>query len=521
MATSRPDFANIVGFNISAVGGRFYFRNQRMRRVTELTQLWDFYHGEHWSYATMPKNVDAKDKVTVNMCFPLVNKLVSFLFGKGVNFTVEDDTEKFKVSFVDAVWKDNDRDNRLNEIGQTGTVGGDVFAYVTLDAAQEKIKLRIYDERFVDPIWDEEDPTKLKEVSIIVPIYNRNPDAPGSDLAPVLGEGDVEVTIRKIVITPEQIWVYEDDKLLPDYPKANALKEIPLVHIPNMVVAMENRGLSSIKPVLHLQHQYNDRFSDIEEILAYHAAPITVVQGAKVSQLEKGARKVWGGLPKDGKVYNLELTSDLSAALAFLSLVKRHMHEIIGVPEAVLGQERAISNTSGVAISLEYQPLTDVNNMRKGTYGSGLERICRLFMRYAEIYPKAAKYYSFEKSSLSDEARTRYAINAEFPDPLPKDELANLNAVILKVTNKLLSRFNAIKELGYSDPQKIIDEIAAETMSAMEQQAEVMKKFPGVAGPVGPDGKQQPVDPSVLQQADKPAGAADVISHGRNGVPTK
>jgi len=42
-----------------------------------------------------------------------------------------------------------------------------------------------------------------------------------------------------------------------------------------------------------------------------------VIVGAKASQLEKGPKKVWGGLPKDAQVFNLELGGNLAAPLEY------------------------------------------------------------------------------------------------------------------------------------------------------------------------------------------------------------
>lgn len=516
-------FENIAGFNLSMIGGKFYFRNQRMRRVAEIGRLWDFYEGIHWSYnSNIPllpdpnaknKNNPFRDKKTVNFCYPFVNKLVSFLFGKGVNFVIDNGENKDKIKFIDAVWDDNDRDIRFYEIGQTGTVSGDAFVYVTLDAKNERIRVRVYDERFVDPIWDEEDPSKLKECAIVYPIYERDNtkvDVPG--LPAQLGDGEVKVIMRKIVLTNSTIDVFDDDQRLPGYPKKNPLNgEIPVVHIPNMIKSMDNRGISSLKPILHLQQTYNDRFSDINEILEYHAAPITIVKGARVGDLVKGARKVWGGLPKDGDVYNLELSSDLGAALSVLSLIKTHAHEIIGIPERALGSQQAVSNTSGVAIHIEYQPLIDINNMRQGTYGRGLERICYFFLRYAELYPSVARYYGFNKENISGlPPRIKYKVDAVFPDPLPKDELVNLNTIILKVTNKLMSRLDAIKALGNNDPDAVIAQIMKEAKEEMqngmiEENIQMRPKF-------------KP-NPAVLQSNDTPEGATNIQINGKNGEP--
>jgi hypothetical protein len=48
------------------------------------------------------------------------------------------------------------------------------------------------------------------------------------------------------------------------------------------------------------------------------------------------------------------------------------MHEITGVPETALGQMQPISNTSGVALAIQYQPMMNRFNMKKIHFTKGL-----------------------------------------------------------------------------------------------------------------------------------------------------
>jgi hypothetical protein len=50
---------------------------------------------------------------------------------------------------------------------------------------------------------------------------------------------------------------------------------------------------------------------------------VTVIIGAKPAGLEKGAKKVWGGLPKDANVFNLEGgAAGLQGAMEYLQQLK-------------------------------------------------------------------------------------------------------------------------------------------------------------------------------------------------------
>ena len=135
-------------------------------------------------------------------------------------------------------------------------------------------------------------------------------------------------------------------------------------------------GLSDCQDIINLNMHYNEVATDVADIVNYHAAPITVIIGAKASQLEKGAKKVWGGLPKEAQVFNLEGGGPgLVGALSYMEMVKRSMHEMVGVPETALGQQQPISNTSGVALSIQFQPLMNRWQQKIAQYAEGLQRI--------------------------------------------------------------------------------------------------------------------------------------------------
>jgi hypothetical protein len=51
-----------------------------------------------------------------------------------------------------------------------------------------------------------------------------------------------------------------------------------------------------------------------------------------------------------------------------MELLKQAMHEMTGVPATALGTLQPISNTSGVALALQYQPLMLKHERKKTQY---------------------------------------------------------------------------------------------------------------------------------------------------------
>ena len=129
------------------------------------------------------------------------------------------------------------------------------------------------------------------------------------------------------------------------------------MHIQNAPAQGSAWGLSDIWEILGTNREYNEKMTEISDIINYHANPITVITGGKAPALDVGPNKIWGVDNDAAKVYNLENNfPGLQAAFGYVDLLKTYMFEATGVPINALGQEQAISNTSGVALSIQFMP---------------------------------------------------------------------------------------------------------------------------------------------------------------------
>ncbi|WP_313905962.1 phage portal protein [Streptomyces malaysiensis] len=287
-------------------------------------------------------------------------------------------------------------------------------------------------------------------------------------------EGTRQVYTYTEIITDEYIEEYVNDELLDA--RENPLGTIPIVHIRNIAVSGSPWGMADIVDLIPLNREYNEKATEISDIVNYHAAPVTIITGAKASNLEKGARKIWGGLPKDANVFNLENGVDLNGPLAYLELIKRAMHELTGVPETALGQAQPISNTSGVALSIQFQPLMSRYSLKQINYTIGLKRINELVLRTLFLYEPECRIYDPETQGIrtSDEQPLVidprdpevYDTSVDWPPPLPVDVLVKLNEVQAKLALGLESKRGALRDLGETfvdeKMQEMFDERLAE-----------------------------------------------------------
>ena len=458
-----------------------FYKEETSLRLSRYQECWNMYLGDHW---IQDESNDGDPLVTVNYCAPFVEKAAAFLMApqgankQGVRFMPPDEVqadadgdgkidktfnETDIIPYVNTVWEQNNKQATLMEMAMMGGITGDCFVKVGWDEPQEQtpteelngepaqeekedewgnplkiapgarpgqVTIDVLDPSLVFPVYDEHNRSKL--ISCTLMYFITNPDEP---------EGDP--VVYKETYTREYIEVQLGEKS--PYRIANALKEIPIVHIHNFRVPGKKYGKSDIHDIIHLQHQLNEKITDISDIITYHAAPITIVQGAKVQQMEAGARRVWSGLPKEAEVYNLEIQSELSASREHVTFVKQSMHELTGIPESSLGKDMAISNTSGVALSIMYQPLLDRRNMKMATYGEGLQRINRLIIKLGEV---------MRQITIGKEVKNKYKTLIDFGDPLPKDELIALQVAGQEIALGLKSRMTVMRERGVKNPEQ-------------------------------------------------------------------
>jgi hypothetical protein len=287
--------------------------------------------------------------------------------------------------------------------------------------------------------------------------------------------------------------------------------------------------LSDAHDIITINRSYNEIATDVADIINYHAAPVTVIIGAKAGQLEKGAKKVWAGLPKDSQVFNLEGgAAGLNGAMQYMQMLKLSMHEIMNIPETALGQSQPISNTSGVALSIQFQPLMNRYSQKISQYGRGLERINELVILNLAIKEPETLTYNPETDGPLSEGQLEqldpndpitYINYAHFPPPLPLDKLVLLNELQQKMSMGLESKEGALRALGEEFPLEKLQEIRSELINDAQAEgslnlvkAQISKQLMDITGMmVAADGTATPMDPVML-------GDGEMLGDGIGGV---
>lgn len=491
-------------------------------RLNRYSLNWAMYLGHHWGY----RREQGEMQIAVNYYRAFVDYLTRFVFGKGVHFRSPEATEAIVPARLERVWSvDNDKMRVLLEMAQIGMITGDSFVKVAYEEPYEdaigrfhpgRVRILPLNSAFCFPEFHPHDRTRLLRFKQKYRFW-------GTSL-----EGTRQVFTYTEILTDDIIEEYVNDELIDSRP--NPLGMIPVVHIPNIFVSGSPWGLAEAHDMISLNRAFNEISTDVADIINYHAAPVTVIVGAKASNLEKGAKKVWGGLPKDSQVFNLEGgAGGLSGAMQYLQMLKTSMHEMMNVPETALGQAQPVSNTSGVALSIQYQPLMNRWSHKVATYGHGLQRINELvLLNLAVKEPEVLVYDPDQDGPLKPGQLTEldpndpitYQTYAHFPPPLPLDKLVLLNELQQKIAMGLESRTGALHAMGEEFPEEKLQEIREELIADAKSdgaldlvKAEIQKAIMDLTGMLpGPDGTATPMDPMMM-------GDGDVLGDGVLGSP--
>ena len=481
-------------------------------RLNRYSLNWAMYLGHHWGY----RREQGEMQISVNYYRAFLDYLARFTFGPGVHFRSPKATEAIVPNRLERVWEvDNDKQRVLLEMAQTGGITGDCFVKIAYEEAWEdsiqrfhpgRVRILPLNPAFCFPEFHPHDRTRLLRFKQKYRFW-------GTSL-----EGTRQVFTYTEILTDDIIEEYVNDELIDSRP--NPLGQIPVVHIPNIPVSGSPWGLSDAHDIITLNRSYNEISTDIADIINYHAAPVTVIVGAKASNLEKGAKKVWGGLPKDAQVFNLEGGgAGIQGALQYLETLKRSMHELMNIPETALGQVQPISNTSGVALSIQFQPLMNRWTQKTSVYGKGLERINELvLLNLAVKEPESFQYNPDEDGPLQEGQLDKldpndpltYVTYAHFTQPLPLDRIVLLNELSQLMSMGLESKEGALRALGEEFPLEKLAEIREELVQDAEAEGalnlikvQIQKQIMDMTGMMaGPDGTATPVDPMMMADGD-------------------
>jgi len=442
--------------------------NRASERLSGYRHYWRFYQGRQWTV-----EYDGGDRKPVyNYCKKVVNKRASWLTGRGFRLISQKGNETVATLF-EKVWAKNRGRSLIRRTSKFSFCFGDGFWYFTPQTKdaygnplpKERWFVRIVplNPQFCFPIWSEQDPNVMAAFLLQFPVWD---------------SGGSRTRLFSCLMDVEKVQYYLDNDKVGTV--ANPLGVIPVVHIPHDPQGDQLFGTSLLHNVTDLNEEYNNTSLSIKKIIKYHGEPTTIVYGARMGAMERAANKVWSNLPPpdQAKVENLEMHSDLTVYLEYLTRIEANIYELARTPRIAYDfQNIRVSNTSGIAIQLMFQPLIEATLDEQDQYTEAIT------LGNEIIYRIHLHIFGEDLTQLGDDAYRGLEMEVQWISMLPKDEQIEMDLALKKISSGIWSKAEAIRRLsGVRDTEKLALELAADRQDEVgyvEQRAraEAMKPW--------------------------------------------
>jgi hypothetical protein len=410
-------------------------RVERLKLQTRYTAAWNYYDGEHKKHLKSD-GTQEDDNVILNKIGLIVDKGVSSLVGhteqgvvEGVAFDIVDQpgergfrrtvrrlrraTTKPSPAqeYLDAVWKANRRSILQHNLAMNGSVCGHVFVQLVPDGVIDTDGSRLPRLVNLDPAnvvvcWDAIDyervifyrleygPEKQRVRKDIVR-NDMGDGTPGWTTYTYEREGDG--TSGTWMAKGSEAWKYDF---------------APIIDWQNLPNPNAYYGRTDVGKAGNTNDALNAVASDYKRILKHHSAPKTIGLGIKAEQVVAtsvdGFWAIEGVNKQEADVFNLEMQSDLSSALAYLQYLHRSIFD-----QARELDPGTVQDKLGDLTNFGLRVLFGDNLGKVGTkrmmHGDGFRRLNQAILTIGNF-------------------NAAVEINASWPDPLPVDHLQEAQA---------------------------------------------------------------------------------------------
>jgi hypothetical protein len=455
---------------------------ERLRRYRELL---DFYEGRHFA---APRR--GRTNLVVNYARAVVDKGVSYLFGRGVHFSVPEDAPlgavraRLAERLLAQIAEENDLDLLLLHAATNAAALGDAALKVFWDAAAGRVRILNVDPFRFFPTWASDDVAALQRVAVCGRLA-------AAEARERYGwQGVVRSSVGEVetleVWTAERFQLVVEGEVMRDDP--NPYRFIPFVHVPNLQPPNTSWGVSDLVDVIPLNRELDERMSDQADLIRYHADPPVVFRGVeRHSDLAVGPGTVWD-LPRDADVALLEWRGALPTLQEHVERVLRALYEVAETPRTSFGDSGRL--LSGVALETELQPLIQRTLRKQVGWGAALRHVARMALLLSEQFDDRLRRGGTEEGGLpgfslppgagggeeGSLARPAlrfapYRVRVVWPPMLPRDDDAEAQRNLALVAGGLRAHRSAMDALGVLEPEAELQRVRQDRRALQDGEA--------------------------------------------------
>lgn len=367
------------------------------------------------------------DNISINLARNIVDKSVSFLFGKQITFAMDDEsTRSADEQLLDAIWSENGKDALLQRLATNGGIYGHVFVKIRMEGTMPR--LLVVDPSTVTVDTAHDDYTRVNKYtiqwSVLLDASVKKKRHYRQQITRIPAQiwfddnGDLQEAAEYWMIVDAYAETYHDQKpedkdWITMGAEAWNFPFPPIVDCQNLPAPNTFWGLADIEPdVIQLIEAVNRSVSNINRIIRNHAHPRTYIiglneeQGQRIS-INPDGMIVIPGDPTQIKFANLEMQSDLASSLNFYERLREALYEISRTPEVASGKVQDLAYLSAMSMQILYGPMMEKTNTKRMLYGAFLTELNRrlliimgrvatkpVMVQWPETFPRDAQIES-------------------------------------------------------------------------------------------------------------------------------
>ena len=403
------------------------------KRLDHINAAWDMYQGD-LKEPLVVKSGSPNDNVMINYGRVVVDKGVSFLFGREPGFELSEGETTPAEAWLTEVWRRNRKNLLLKKAAMNGAVCGHVFIKIVM--ASPYPRLINLPPEYVAVDTDTDDIDQVYRYIIQYGAEGRNGEqlvkrqvVERTDAGRWQIVDEVSQDGRSFEMVQSLLWPW-------DWP--------PIVDCQNLPAANDYYGTPDLTPdAMHLIGAYNFVRSNTQRIIRYHAHPKTIGSGFQPGELKGGADGTIILPSAEAKLYTIEMMSDLNGSLQQARELEDAILQLTRTPPVALAKVDGLGQLSGVALQILYGPIKEKTDDKRETYG---EMLVELNRRLLEMGGYGAENLT----------------TIRWQSSVPESRLEAMQVAIM-AEQIGVSRDTVLSELGYDavqEKEKKADEVA-------------------------------------------------------------